>query len=156
MSKPIYGMSGTRIYKTWTEMNYRCYNPNCKAYKNYGGRGIKVCKRWRNSFENFCADMGDKPKGLTLERINNDRNYEPGNCKWATYKENLNNRRPMSCGPMKQRWFRAWHKDMMCQFISNNQSEFARKHKLVSPDISACLHGRRKHHHNWRFQWIEK
>jgi len=74
-------------------MKTRCYNPNNKRFAAYAGRGIAVCDRWRNSFENFLADMGEKPLGLTLERINNEQGYSPDNCKWATYSEQNRNRR---------------------------------------------------------------
>ncbi len=70
----------------------RCTNPECQAYKNYGGRGIVVCERWLKP-ENFIADIGTRPPGKTLERINNNGNYEPGNCKWATNKEQHRNKR---------------------------------------------------------------
>lgn len=84
----------SRTYRSWESMKERCNNPNNTNYPNYGGRGISVCGRWINSFENFLADMGERPEGKTLERINNKTgNYEPSNCIWATSIEQCNNRR---------------------------------------------------------------
>lgn len=80
-------------YYSWVSMKTRCYNVNHKAYKDYGGRGIKVCRRWLNSFENFLLDMGERPIDKTLDRINNNGNYEPLNCKWSTSSEQNNNQR---------------------------------------------------------------
>lgn len=80
------------LYKRWHAMIRRCRNPTSAAYKNYGGRGIVVCPRW-HSFKNFLADMGLPPPGHTLDRINNDGNYEPGNCRWASRHQQQRNTR---------------------------------------------------------------
>jgi len=87
-----HGKAGTRTHRIWKAMRSRCNNPNLPRYKDYGGRGITVCKRWEK-FENFLADMGEAPKGMSIDRVNNDKGYSPKNCKWATTKEQNNNTR---------------------------------------------------------------
>jgi len=80
-----------RTYSTWRHMKNRCLNKNYPKYNHYGGKGVVVCERWLNSFEDFLNDMGERPVGMTLDRINNDGNYEPDNCRWATNIQQLNN-----------------------------------------------------------------
>lgn len=80
------------LYDTWYHMKRRCYTKSCKEYPNYGNRGIVVCERWLSSFWDFVSDMGDKPTPKhSIDRINNDGNYEPSNCRWATTKEQARN-----------------------------------------------------------------
>ena len=87
-------MTETSEYTSWEGMKRRCFNPNYKQYSDYGGRGITVCDRWKNSFENFFADMGLKPSpDHSLDRIDNDGDYQKDNCKWSTKAEQSNNQR---------------------------------------------------------------
>ena len=88
----IHGGWKTGAYKSWEGMRTRCNNPNAEKFHHYGGRGITVCERW-NSYANFLADMGPRPEGRSLDRVNNDGNYEPENCRWATAQEQRANRR---------------------------------------------------------------
>jgi hypothetical protein len=89
---PSHRKSNTREYRAWVNMITRCENPNTPGWENYGGRGIAVCARWRNSFEAFFADVGVRPSvNHSLDRINVDGNYEPGNCRWATQSDQMRN-----------------------------------------------------------------
>jgi len=100
----------TPEYRTWTHMRSRCRS----KHKNYGGRGIKVCKRWDESFEAFLSDMGPKPPGTSIDRIDNDGDYEPGNCRWAPMRTQIRNVR-------HNVWI--WYKGRRCLLIEAAEAE---------------------------------
>lgn len=102
-----HGMTGTKTYVAWQEARKRCHSPTNQRYEYYGARGIVVCDRWRDSFENFLADMGECPIGLTLERLDNYKGYEPGNCVWATKEHQAQNKRTTIANPQMVRAIRA-------------------------------------------------
>ena len=85
--------SSNPLYRAWNNIKWRCLNPKATSWACYGGRGIKVCERWVDSFESFASDMGSRPDGCSIDRINGDGNYEPGNCRWATQREQTANTR---------------------------------------------------------------
>jgi len=92
----LHGLRGIPEYEVWHAMKDRCFNPKQKYYCNYGGRGIGVCERWRHSFKNFYEDMGPRPfPKAQIDRIDNDGDYEPGNCHWVSRAENMRNRKEL-------------------------------------------------------------
>lgn len=140
----ISGLSNTLLGKRHQYMMTRCYNKNNSSYQNYGGRGIKVCKEWHD-VRNFIKDMenGFKPS-LSLERMNNDDDYHPDNCRWATKKEQNENR-------SSNKAFIATSPDNI-KYESNNQTKFALEHGLSRKQITACLSGKNKSHKGWKFE----
>lgn len=122
-------------YSAWQHMKARCLNPNNHNYHHYGGRGIKVCERWINSFENFINDMGEMPQPknkYSLDRIDHDGDYTPENCKWSTQKDQLNNQRRTKIYSYKgiSKPFSYWceelglNKNMIRSYIRRNQCSF--------------------------------
>lgn len=94
MPSKTHGMTDSPEYRSWQRMKERCSNPRADSYHRYGGSGIKVCDLWIGSFEAFLADMGPRPSlNHSIDRTDNERNYEPGNCRWATRKEQNRNQR---------------------------------------------------------------
>ena len=92
--RKTHGMSGTPTYNSWMGMRQRCHNPNAWNYPHYGGRGIRVCTHWLESFENFLTDMGEKPsRHHSIGRIDNDGDYTPDNCRWETIAQQVHNKR---------------------------------------------------------------
>lgn len=123
--KCYHGQTGTKTFYIWAAMIQRCKNPNCKDYKNYGGRGIGVCDRWL-CFENFIKDMGQKPEGLMLGRRDNDGPYSPENCRWETRTDQNRNRR--------------WNRRFTINGINGCMIELCEHFKISIQTVSSRIH----------------
>jgi len=127
------------IYDTWLNMKQRCTNPNSHKYKDYGGRGIKICPRWANNFKDFSEDMFESWKpNLTIERIDNDGDYEPQNCKWIPHADQAKNKRRY--GMQKLDWEKV---GLIRELLSSSElsnAEIATKFSVSRPTISMIKH----------------
>ena len=150
LSKITHNMTGTPEYRAWCHMKERCYIKSTQYYHRYGLRGITVCDRWLDSFENFFADMGLRPsRSHSLDRVCNDSGYTPQNCKWSTAFEQAQN----TCA---NKWFYATS-PIGRRYKSKVQAVFARKHNLTVTVINAILCNRRNtvSHRGWTFEYCK-
>ena len=143
-AKTTHGQYQSSEYRSWQMMRNRCYNPNYNKFKDYGGRGIEVCDRWKDSFENFLEDMGPKPSSKhSIDRIDVDGNYESWNCKWSTTQEQARNRR-------NQRDVKLIDSEGQEYLIAGGLiKQFCKDAGLHSSNISAVLNGKLKHYKGW-------
>jgi len=139
-----HGMSHLPEYRIWLGMKNRCYNSNLKEYYHYGRRGIKVCDRWLESFENFYEDMGERPSNrYTIERHNVNGDYGPSNCSWETYSVQSRNKRNLREATLYDPFGKRY------DIEKGGVTDFCISHGLSTSCIFAVLNGQNKHHRKW-------
>lgn len=152
-----HGLAGTRIYSCWKQMHQRCYNPENQSYPYYGGRGIGVCHRWSSVF-NFLEDMGHPPKGMSIDRKDNNADYSPDNCHWVNQEaQNSNTRRNRYLvWDGREQTIKAWAKelDLNPRAISDRlRRGWSIERALTTPTPRKYEEGRRIHNEAARYQW---
>lgn len=155
----FHGLSGLPVYAVWQGMHQRCYNPACVSFPDYGGRGIRICDRWL-SVHAFMEDMGHPPDGMTIGRINNDGNYEPGNCRWETQEQQNENTRRNRYITWQGRTqtIKAWAQelDLEPRRISERiRRGWSVEKALTTPTPLGYQDGREQHNSRTRAVWAE-
>lgn len=139
----IHGMTGSKTYNSWLAMKQRCSDPNADFYCDYGGRGITVCERWATSFEDFYADMGERPKGYSIDRVDVNGDYEPSNCKWSTGSNQSFNTRMSKrntsgkTGVLFDKQTGKWVASITCNNIVHHLGSFALKSDAIHTRVEA-------------------
>lgn len=152
LNKSLNGLSKHPLYKVWWSMKERCYSQNHKAYHNYGGRGIIICDEWLSNFLNFYewSHLNGYKEGLSIDRINNDDNYSPENCRWITVSENTakaNKEKPKR----KSKYMYYGISPKGSKVIFSNANEFAKKEGLNANGIRRVARGERNKYKGWKF-----
>lgn len=146
--RTMHGLTRTPTYRSWQHMIRRCFDKKHNRYEIYGGRGIKVCERWLE-FMNFLSDMGIRPEGMSLDRINNDADYKPENCRWATPKQQTNNRH-ISLANEESLFKQGLRKCRKCLLIKNldnfwkSESQLPKDNTNTLTICKACNNKRRR------------
>lgn len=131
-----HGASGTGLYALWMSMHSRCRNPNTRSYQYYGARGVSVCERW-SDYTNFAADMGARPDGTSLDRIDNDGDYSPENCRWATREEqSLNTQRSIRAREIAVRYIAKFAEREPVVRYRSNARELAAEYGLTESAVN--------------------
>lgn len=155
-----HGMNRTKIYSTYANMKYRCYNPNAHEFYNYGGKGVTVCDEWlgENGFENFYswALKNGYKEGLSIDRIDENGNYEPSNCQWLTVSENTT-KANKTCQHRKANKGTYYGFDPNGnRYEFDNANEFAKEHNLYAGCVRQVANGEKKTHKGWTFGFINE